>query len=481
MALDPARYSLRDVEALTGVSMSTAARMRRGEWQPPRAAVSSLLGQSPMSDVIAYWMDQGWSLSDLTVLAHGNDPFRQDIETPHKNGKWIRGTMQRMGFTFGEGGRTIHMRGLHYLLLNQVKPDGTKYANTDEQWSWLIDKAGKAARWLGYVPFEQVVDQRNAEPVIRIRPPVPQGQVLTAEGRELVPGAEYFAPEADLPKTAGVQPYRLAIIGEKSSLAPVLGPISDRYNTDLYLPTGEISDTQLYLMAKAAVADGRPLIVFYFSDCDPSGWQMPVSVSRKLQAFAVLLGGLEFETHRVGLTPGQVREWELPVSPLKKNEKRAARWRARMGVSQTEVDAWIALRPEELERAAREAIDPFFDHALQDRTEDARLDWLEEAQELVDRGLDGDREEILAAAEDKLSQVRDLMDEITRSFVTSTEAGDLDEFEPPEPDVPTGTALPSGTDTTLVTSAWDFPEQCQALKRAKAYGDEDDDEDEEES
>jgi hypothetical protein len=54
MALDPARYSLRDVEAETGVSISTAARMRRGEWKPPRSAVSSLLGQSPMSDVIAY-------------------------------------------------------------------------------------------------------------------------------------------------------------------------------------------------------------------------------------------------------------------------------------------------------------------------------------------------------------------------------------------------------------------------------------------
>ena len=482
-ALDQDRYSLRDVEELTGVSMSTAARMRRGEWQPPRAAFSSLLGQSPLSDVIASWMDQGWSFQDLTVLAHGNDPFRQDIKVPHENGRWLRDTMQqRLGFTFGEGGRTIHMRGLHYLLLKQVKPDGTEYVNTDKQWSWIVDKAGKAARWLGYVPFDQIVDERNAEPVIRIRPPVPPAEILGGrDASDLVPGAEYFAPEAYLAPTAGVQPYRLAIIGEKSSLAPVLGPISDRYNTDLYLPTGEISDTQLYLMAKAAVEDGRPLIVFYFSDCDPSGWQMPISVSRKLQAFAVLLGGkLEFETHRVGLTPDQVRKWGLPDSPLKDGENRKAKWQARMGVKQTEVDAWIALRPEELERAAREAIDPFFDHTLASRTERARQGWLDEAQELVDEGLDEDRDQLLADAEGKLSQARDLIEQVAGTFGTSTEPDDLPEFEPPEPDVPAGTGLPSGIDTTLVSSAWDFPDQCQALKRSKAYGG-DEDQDEEES
>jgi hypothetical protein len=483
MALDPERYSLRDAEAETGVSTSTVARMRRGQWKPTRSALSSLLGKSPLSDVLACYMDQGWSLGDLTVLTRGNDPFRQDIKTAHENGKWLCDAMKRAGFVIGESGRTIHVRGLHYLLLKQVRPDGRQYVNTEKQWKWLVDKAGKAARWLGYFPFEQIVDERNAEPVIRIRPPEPSAEILTAEGRELVPGAEYFAPQAYLPKTAGIQPYRLAIIGEKSSPAPVLGPISDRYNTDLYLPTGEISDTQLYLMAKAAVTDGRPLIVFYFSDCDPSGWQMPISVSRKLQALAVLLGGeLEFETHRVGLTPPQVREWGLPESPLKDEERRAEKWQERMGVEQTEIDAWIALRPEELDRAAREAIRPFFDEALEDRTEQARQEWLEDAQAIVDAGLDGDREQILAAAEDKLSHAKDLIGQVTKAFETSTEPDDLPPFEPPEPEAPIGSALPSDTGTTLISSAWEFPEQCSALKRSKDYaGDKDEDEALEES
>lgn len=100
------------------------------------------------------------------------------------------------------------------------------------------------------------------------------------------------------------QPYRLVFFGEKSSLEPVLGPQSNRFNTGLFLPTGEISDTQIYLMARAGAEDGRPMIVFTSSDCDPAGWQMPISIARKLQAFKVLLfPDFEFRVFRVALTP----------------------------------------------------------------------------------------------------------------------------------------------------------------------------------
>jgi hypothetical protein len=43
---------------------------------------------------------------------------------------------------------------------------------------------------------------------------------------------------------------RLAVLERR----PVgqLSPLADRCDTDLFLPTGEISDTQIYLMARAA-------------------------------------------------------------------------------------------------------------------------------------------------------------------------------------------------------------------------------------
>src|SRR5262249_20665651 len=107
----------------------------------------------------------------------------------------------------------------------------------------------------------------------------------------------------------------------------------------LYLPTGEISDTLVYQIAKDANEDGRPLVVFTLSDCDPSGWQMPVSIGRKLQAFKDLLfPNLEFEMVPIAVMPDQVRDYDLPEEPLKSSDRRAEAWKEEFGVDQTEID-----------------------------------------------------------------------------------------------------------------------------------------------
>jgi hypothetical protein len=168
---------------------------------------------------------------------------------------------------------------------------------------------------------------------------------------------------------------------------------------------------------------------------------MGISVARKLQAFSELLGPFEFEMHRVALTPDQVRELGLPSTPLKDTEKRAARWEQAMGTEQTEIDSAIALRPDDLARIARQAMDPFFDHTLASRFDQARQEWEVETQQIIDDGLDGNREQLLAVAEDKLGRARTLIDEVGESLKTAAELGDLPEFEPPEPAVPVGDAF----------------------------------------
>ena len=170
MALDAQGLANAEIAAATGISKRTISRMRAGQWCPPAGPSMPLLGRSPLTSVIREHMDQGWSLDELTVLARDNDPFRQDRAEGHKLGKWLRGTLEGMGFEVGEGGRVVHNRGLHYLLIGQRKPDGRAYENDEKTWKWLTDRVSKAARWLGYVPFEQITDQRNAEPVVRILP-----------------------------------------------------------------------------------------------------------------------------------------------------------------------------------------------------------------------------------------------------------------------------------------------------------------------
>ncbi len=280
------------------------------------------------------------------------------------------------------------------MVLGRAKPDGTIYENTDKNWEWLQGDCAKAGRFLGYLPFDQITDQRNAEPVIReFSRPEPYPYMTVGIDVE-IPEADEITPRLGVADFRGIQPYHLVMIGEKSSLADVLGPIAQAHDADLYLPTGEPSDTLLYRMAATAAEDGRPMAVLYFSDCDPAGWTMPLSVSRKLQAFKVLLPHMpDFEVHRVALLPDQVREYGLPSSPLKETEKRADRWREAWGVDQTEIDALASLRPDLLRRIARDAVAPFYDYELDRRVQRAADEWTDQAigivNDQVDRGAPG--------------------------------------------------------------------------------------------
>jgi len=408
-------------------------------------------------------------LGQFTVLDSKNDPFRLDTRARHRDGQWLAEQAEALGFT----DRTIHLRGLHYAVLGRPKPDGTPYENTIKNWEWLAGDAGKAARFLGYMPFERIVDQRNAEPVIRIRGTEGPQAYLTTELNVSLPRAWELEPKIDVDGFDGVQPYRLALVGEKSSLEPVLGPIAATYDADLFLPTGEISDTQIYLLAKAAQEDGRPLVVLYFADCDPGGWQMSVSVARKLQAFKTLLPKMpDFELHRVALTPEWVSEYNrssgepLPSSPLKPKEKRGDKWRAAWGIEQTEIDSLLTpARQHILERLAVDTIAPFYDETLDQRVSEARRRWIGEAQAAVEAQSDADQ----------LETIRDdagrQLDAMRRQITELNEALRIDpgDISIPAIAIPEAHVDRAGALQPLVDSRWDFGEQCQRLIASKAY------------
>ena len=70
------------------------------------------------------------------------------------------------------------------------------------------------------------------------------------------------------------------------------------------------------------------MVVLVLADFDPAGNQMAVSIGRKLQAFRDLhFPDLEFSLYPVALTEDQVREFDLPSTPLKETERRGDRWR----------------------------------------------------------------------------------------------------------------------------------------------------------
>ena len=403
----------------------------------------------------------------LTVLA--NDPYRLDTSAGHRDGAWVAEQLERaVGLN-----RRIHWRGLHYAIVaasDVIKPNGERYTNTDDDWHWLSDVAGKSARWLGYVPFERIIDNRNSDPVMHRKAKVTPRSWLSIELTVTIPKVDNIDPYASVSDFEGRQPYALAIFGEKASLEDVLAPIARRFEADLYLPSGEISDTLLWRMARDGEADGRPLVVFVLADCDPAGHQMAVSIGRKLQALRDLcFSALKFEVAPVALTVEQVSDLSLPSTPLKESEKRADRWRDAFGVEQTEIDALATLRPRDLERIVNAAIEPYFNSSLWQRVHDARQAWRDTANETLREQIDSDAlDAIRERAGGKLEELRAEVESINDQLRMETEGiVELPEAIVPEAEVDDEKL---GRQAPLISSSWSWAEATRALKARKSYG-----------
>ena len=408
----------------------------------------------------------GCGLGELTVLSAQVDPYRLDTPSGHRDGKWLVDQLDR---TIGRR-RRIHFRGIHYVLVSStsiIKPNGEIYRNTDDDWTWLVNVAGKAARWLGYIDFEQIVDNRNAEPFIchkaRVKP-----RALVSIGVDVaVPDIADLEPT---PIAEGFEPrqeYHFVIFGEKASLEDVVLPIARAKQADLYLPTGEISDTLLYRIAKDAVTDGRPMVLFTLADCDPAGRQMSVSIGRKLQAFRDLLfPKLRFEVVPIALTAEQVGELGLPSTPLKETEKRGDRWKAAFGIEQTEIDALATLRPNVLREIVEAAFDPYFDRGLEARVREAKTEWLREAQEAINAQIDpavlaGLREE----AAGRLAELESVIADINGQLSLAADRFTLPAIEIPRPEIDEDTPRQA-----LVSFEHDWVTATRALIQRKSYG-----------
>jgi hypothetical protein len=328
----------------------------------------------------------------------------------------------------------IHPRGVFYACVSAgdvVKPDGEAFANTAANAAFVGD-AGRYARWLGYIPFERLVDNKNDPPIVREAPSSdpPEARVKADDLDISELDADEISISAALYDFEPRQPYRLAFFGEKTSLEDVLKPLAEELEIDLYLMGGHISDTHLHGMAKSAVDDGRPLVLFVFSDFDPAGyWDMPTVIGRKLQALRDLLfPTLRFTVVHAALGPEQVRGLDLPSSPLKDGEKRASKWLELYGSEQTEIDALATLQPDVLRRIAREAIAPYYDAGLANRVQLAVNAWYRQTGAEVAGQVDDDRriDAIKERAHDALEVLQEVNDDLAEI------AEEITAIEPPE-------------------------------------------------
>ena len=353
---------------------------------------------------------------------------------------------------------------------------GKRFVNDYKHWQ-LMQKAASAARWLGLIPFKSIIDERNAQSEIYV-PPATTAEASISSGTEVEIAAQLgeALPKFTLTGFTGRQTHPIIFYGEKFSLAEILRPIAEQIGAEMIIVVGESSNTRIEEAAERLVADGRPGLLLYFSDFDPSGHQMPVSVGRKLQALRDLCyPSLDIKLYPVALTLEQLRSLGLPSAPLKDKERRSAAWRAAFdGHEQTEIDALVELHPEALRQATYDAIKPFYDFTLDKRVSQMSDDWETKANRALARKKDyrSAAKRIKAAWEEAQAAIEVLTDEQRRAVDA------LRETMPPAPELPI--AAPEGeAGCALFDSTNDFVAATRRLRQHKKL-DFDDDEDDSE-
>jgi hypothetical protein len=345
------------------------------------------------------------SAKNLCALAFGNDPFVVGTPGRRKRAQWIADLWPQLGLPAG-----VHDRRVHYRLISMAEPmrrhNGQPYENTQACWKGL-HAAIRDARFLGLLGPNTIIDRRSPKPMIHFEPMFDRRAAiesksgwaycldpdahLTAvsigagkidvqlpEVPDLAVRATLYDPIIDLPRLALAHPpaiaerYMLEIWVEKSTLNDVVVPLGRELDVNIVTGTGDMSATQCEQFVERARRSGKPVRVLYVSDFDPQGENMPCGVARKIEFALRNLPEekLDVQVRAVALTHAQCVEFQLPRTPMN-DRKRAAKWSARYGEGQTEVDALEAVAPGALERILRAEVERYRDETIDRRIEDA--------------------------------------------------------------------------------------------------------------
>lgn len=334
----------------------------------------------------------GCGRESLLALAPDNDPFYAGRGDRQTAAEWFAGLWEQFQFPAG-----VHLRRIHYVLVSQkdpvLLPKGQPYVNTIECWKYL-GRASVAARFLHLVPASAFVDRRADDPIIHLVSPQEQEFEITMQNETpnvALPDQMPSLPSLELTVTEEpvvTQPYHVEVWCEKTTMNGILEPLAEEFGANLITGAGELSITACLGVVSRALESKRPVRILYVSDFDPAGQSMPVAVSRKVE-FEVRSNGydrtLDIQLRPIVLTAEQCVEYELPRTPMKESERRAARFAERFGEGATELDALEALHPGALRQILIEEIERYYDPALDDAVAEAGREFEEEAQQEIER------------------------------------------------------------------------------------------------
>lgn len=359
----------------------------------------------------------GRSVNELLALSAVNDPFYAGVGHRGKAAEWFAQIWHRFG------GEAAHLRRIHYKLVSQAEPimlpTGRPYQNTENDWTYLCT-ASLSARYLGFVPFDGLVDRRNDEPMIFAR------NLRSDPDAERVVSCGLLYDDIDLnvpdfPSLPGyyidgldeqdaIQDYIVEVWIEKSTQNDWLVPLCRRRGVNLVVGIGEQSEIRSRELALRSAEYGAPVRILYLSDFDPGGRSMPKAVARKVE-FTIAKFGLDVDMQLIPLvlTPEQCNEYALPRTPIKETERRRDKFEAIFGVGATELDALEALHPGEMARLVESEIDNFLDAGLVSKVIKIRNEKVLKLRE-IENEIEEEHEDEIAELQNRFEAITDMLE-----------------------------------------------------------------------
>lgn len=214
-----------------------------------------------------------------------------------------------------EPAQPITGRGIGYKLFTQKLTPSMSVNDMQKVYRLL-----RIAREQGYIPWEWIVDEtRDLERVPTWSDTAEYAQAVARSYRR-----DFWDQ----------QPVRVEVWSEKGTIRGVLKPVLNHYAVGFRVMHGFAGATSVYDVAEAK--DGRPLIVLYVGDFDPSGMFMSQS---DLPSRLARYGGDHVELIRIALTQEQTTG--LPSFPAtdKRRDPRYSWFVERHGKQCWEIDA----------------------------------------------------------------------------------------------------------------------------------------------
>ena len=232
------------------------------------------------------------------ALAPQTDPF-YILPARQRDAEWISSLWRDLQLP-----GPVHCRRIHYRLVsfaNVLLPDGSPYENTDRI-SQFVNWALRDARLLGLIPADQIVDERNAPPIIHLAEPSPGAIWVSHDDFDEMPELPSLVFNAPVIP----QPFHIEVWAEKSTINDILVPLAQTYGLNLLAGSGEVSATACRELVNRAIKSRRPVRILYISDFDPGGDSMPVAAARDVTDGVVGKADLVVEFVPQGMPPALV-------------------------------------------------------------------------------------------------------------------------------------------------------------------------------